>query len=557
MAISLLAIGITACGLLVFPSWGPQFADWLTAPEQRETSDAVFVLGGETRLRIETAIGLYQEGLSPHIYVTGDQLDVLTYTDNSRKHVRELAIALGIEPDAITLLVTSSTLEDAQAIRQVVQENHMRTITVVTNWYHSRRAMCTIRANLKDTEVHSVFVSADNKHAAQENWWENSSGRLSGLAEVPKLLFYALFYRIPMSDCWSEDWQILPFVLISVLGTALSVVLVGWVRKRALRKNILDIPNDRSSHVVPTPSSGGLGIVLTVLGVVVGLILYGGSSATILLPFMVTGVAIAALGWKDDQASLSAPLRLSLHSIIALVFVVAIGSKSVISVPILGDVTFAPLIAILVSSFIIVGLINAYNFMDGIDGLAAMQAIIAGSAWFVIFLLNGQTALALMALVLVVATIGFLYWNFSPAYIFMGDVGSTFLGFTLVALPLMAGAKGMPMSSRLLVTGLLFVGPFLFDSTLTIIRRLLKEENILLSHRTHLYQRLTTIGYSHAHVTTLYTGLFIFSALCGIAFYAGEPLLSTIAIAALLFVLAMLALGVTILERKRVKALSK
>lgn len=550
IAIFLLISSILGGALLALPSWGPQFAEWLTAPEAREKTDAIFVLGGETLERIETAIALYEAGAAPHIYITGYNPDEATRIDSTSEEARDLAIARGIKPEAVTLLVTKSTYEDAQAIRQVAEESHLSTVSVVTGWYHSRRAMCMIRTSLKDTGIRSAFVSAKGE-TTQYNWWDSHLGQVQGFGEIWKLSYYALFYRMPISDCWSGDWQFTPFILIPIIGLIMSALQVWWVRRGALRKNILDIPNHRSSHTTPTPRSGGMGIASTVLGIGLAVFLWN-RSVTPLFPYLIAAGAVAVLGWRDDQSSLSARLRLSFQGVIALFFVISATSMMTLSLPIIGDISLAPFVAVLFSAFIVIGLTNAYNFMDGIDGIASMQAIVASTAWLVIFLLNGQISFAFIALALMAATLGFLYWNFPPAYIFMGDVGSTFLGFSLAALPLMAdAADNTASSSRFLVTGLLFVGPFLFDSTLTIIRRILKGENILLSHRTHLYQRLTKIGYSHLQVTSLYTVLCILSALCGFIFYMCDSAISMIAIMGLLLVLSLLAFGITLLERKR------
>ena len=187
----------------------------------------------------------------------------------------------------------------------------------------------------------------------------------------------------------------------------------------------------------------------------------------------------------------------------------------------------------------IVGFTNAYNFMDGIDGIAGSQAVAAGLGWMVLGQLSGQPAVSVLGLLLASSTLGFLGHNWPPARIFMGDVGSAFLGYTFAALAV-AAVRGNP---RLALAGILLVWPFVFDTTLTLIRRLSRRENVFSAHRSHLYQRLVIAGYSHRGVTLLYAGLAVAGALLAIIWFIGSPgsatfvTLTVIALCLLLWVL--------------------
>ena len=149
------------------------------------------------------------------------------------------------------------------------------------------------------------------------------------------------------------------------------------------------------------------------------------------------------------------------------------------------------------------GLTNAYNFMDGIDGLAGSQAVVAGLAWLVLGGIVGLPIVRLLGVLLAGSSLGFLGHNWPPARIFLGDVGSAFVGFSLAVLAVIGGLA----HPRLPLAGLLVVWPFVFDTTFTILRRLRRGENIFAAHRSHLYQRLVIAGYSHRAVTLLYAGL--------------------------------------------------
>jgi len=167
----------------------------------------------------------------------------------------------------------------------------------------------------------------------------------------------------------------------------------------------------------------------------------------------------------------------------------------------------------------LVGLTNAYNFMDGIDGIAGGQAVVAGLGWAVIGAMRAEQETVVFALLLAGASLGFLTRNWPPARVFMGDVGSTFLGFSFAALPILVD----PVDSHLFLAGVIFVWPFVFDAGFTMLRRLFRGENILQAHRSHLYQRLVITGWSHRAVTLLYAGLAAAGGILAVAYAARWP----------------------------------
>lgn len=308
-----------------------------------------------------------------------------------------------------------------------------------------------------------------------------------------------------------------------------STIVVYFVRRWGL-KHLLDIPNERSSHRIPTPRGGGLGIVVTTLALFVIASLigeYGEEHASLpTLIFLGCAGAIALVGWIDDRADLSAKLRLLIQLGISAVAVLAVGAVTAVDVPLLGVIGLAPVLAYLLNVFWVIGFTNIYNFMDGIDGIAGGQALIAGAAWSILLLARGHIELGLFAALIAASSLGFLFLNRPPALIFMGDVGSTFLGFSLAMLSLLAFHRGG--DPRVLGAGVLFVAPFVLDGAYTIVRRALKHENVLKAHRSHVYQRLVKQGYSHRQITGLYTLYALASACCGLLYAAGGSLLAVI-----------------------------
>lgn len=298
----------------------------------------------------------------------------------------------------------------------------------------------------------------------------------------------------------------------------LSWAVVVFIQQWALRNNHLDIPNERSSHTVPTPKGGGIAIAsITLMFFALWLCMSSYHASYII--YTAIAATIAVVGWVDDQYALPARFRLLFQIALATIFIMATGAITQLEFPKL-TFSFGSFFGFNICLFWVVGLTNAYNFMDGIDGLAAVQSIIAGTGWSIICSLEGQLDLAFLAAMLVTTSLGFLALNKPPAHIFMGDVGSTFLGFSFAALPILLFAT--TTNPRLLVAGGVLLLPFIFDSFFTMLRRVLNGENILAAHRTHLYQRLIKSGFSHLSVTLSYGALSLFSLFWGISYYIGS-----------------------------------
>jgi UDP-N-acetylmuramyl pentapeptide phosphotransferase/UDP-N-acetylglucosamine-1-phosphate transferase len=286
------------------------------------------------------------------------------------------------------------------------------------------------------------------------------------------------------------------------LVAALSYAGVSRMIVLAIRKGIVDVPVARSSHAAPTPLGGGAPIVLlTCAGSAAAWWLYAGarspkSGALLLL----AALALGAVSWIDDLRGLSTRLRGSVHLAAAAAAVAALGPFSVIRLPVAGVVTASSAVAGVLTLAWIVGLTNAYNFMDGIDGIAALQAVIAGAGWSAIALAIHDELTAAISLLITAASLGFLFQNWAPASIFMGDVSSAFLGFSFAVIPLLWHGD----RSKAPLIGFLMVWPFVVDAFFTFLRRLWLGERVFEPHRSHIYQRLCATGWSHALVATVY-----------------------------------------------------
>jgi Fuc2NAc and GlcNAc transferase len=276
-----------------------------------------------------------------------------------------------------------------------------------------------------------------------------------------------------------------------------------------MAKLMLDIPNERSSHTRPTPRGGGLGIAIVVL---IGIALAG---AVRWIPFRTAvglegGVlAVAVIGWLDDHRGLPALVRAAVHLAAATWAVAWLGgyARLAVGTTCLGLGVGGSVLAVLGIAWAT----NLYNFMDGIDGIAAAEGVSVGVFGGVLLALAGRPGLAVVACVVAGASAGFLPWNWSPARIFMGDVGSGVLGFSVAALAVASENSGGPP----VALWVLLLGVFVFDATVTLVRRMLRGERWFAAHRSHAYQRAVLAGWAHASVSgfvvLLTTGLGVLS----------------------------------------------
>lgn len=290
------------------------------------------------------------------------------------------------------------------------------------------------------------------------------------------------------------------FWLVGFIVTALtSCLLTGLVRGYAINSGVLDQPGPRRSHLVATPRGGGMAIVLTIAACIGVFLFIDGSSTALLVPVMVGLLLIAGLGWWDDHRQLSARLRFATQAVICgatLALIGGLGPDAFGSPGALSPVWFP------VALTAMLWVTNLFNFMDGTDGLAAGQGIFALTGFVILFAMQGIWLPALIAAAALAAIMGFAPWNLPipRARIFMGDVGSSAIGFLLAVLCVVGTHHNITVHVSFIVMSV-----FVVDATATLLLRVIRSERWYDAHRQHAYQRLVRGGWSHAKVLGAYS----------------------------------------------------
>jgi len=306
--------------------------------------------------------------------------------------------------------------------------------------------------------------------------------------------------------------MILSTVAFCVGAFVIGYMLTAWIRGFALKKGILDIPNPRSSHVVATPRGGGLAFVIVFLVAVLIFVFLFPSSRDLWIALFGGGALVSIVGWLDDRRGLSSWLRLFFYGLAIVWAVYWIGGLPRIETGI--GVVRLGLLGYGVAWFVTFVFVNLYNFMDGIDGLAAGEGLVVSAVAGSILAIAGDWELAVACWVLAAALAGFLRWNWPPAKIFMGDVGSNFLGFVFCILAIASENRGsMPV-----LIWVILLSVFWVDGVATLTKRLVHDKPPYEAHREHAYQRAVQTGYSHRQVTT--TIMLINTLLAGLGFMA-------------------------------------
>ncbi len=327
-------------------------------------------------------------------------------------------------------------------------------------------------------------------------------------------------------------------VLMGPLTGIASWVLTGAVRRFAIHRRMLDIPNARSSHASPTPRGGGLAIVLSFSVALLLLVLYHELDFRTAAVLFVCGAVVGAAGYLDDRRSLPAPVRFAAHALVAGFFVAMMGH-----VPDGSLIDFGPAQRWIGAAIVVMALIwstNLFNFMDGIDGIAGSEAVfVAGAGAWISSLHHGDPGLTAAMLCLSGAVLGFLAWNWPPARIFMGDVGSGFLGLMLPMLGFAASQRAaIPLEVWLILGGV-----FLVDATATLFRRILRGDRWFEAHRLHAYQHSARRWKGHLPVTLLLSAVNLLWLLPWAFYAARAPTYASACLAAALTPLFILVLA--------------
>jgi UDP-N-acetylmuramyl pentapeptide phosphotransferase/UDP-N-acetylglucosamine-1-phosphate transferase len=339
---------------------------------------------------------------------------------------------------------------------------------------------------------------------------------------------------------------------VGVTALATTFVAVGLFQWYARHRRLLDVPNERSSHTTPTPRSGGVGIAVGVLVAVLMLQRHDFEEPWRQFeePWVVAGLfgVTAMVGFVDDVRGMKALEKFV--ALISLSFPLALVWRweVVRGVPFLGDLVLFGGIATVVPTVLCLALYsNAFNFMDGINGIASLTAAVTGAVFAVAGVSHGDPTLARWGAVAAGASLGFLPWNFPKARVFMGDAGSLPLGLLLIVCAGMAAqSNALPLPASILL-----LGPFLFDVTFTLIRRVIENKTIGAPHKEHLYQRLSRVWHSHAKVSLLYAGFSCVTGALALAYASMSDVGKLLSL--VLPTAAMLGFAALVLRAERVK----
>lgn len=330
-------------------------------------------------------------------------------------------------------------------------------------------------------------------------------------------------------------------ILAFTISGLISFLICKWIAKKSKKLGLIDIPNRRSSHAIPTPRGGGIGIVLSVFIFTIIFFLLGIIKNTGYIFLTIGAIFIALVGFFSDRFNTS-----SLYRIIIQIFIAGI------SVWLLGDFTYLNIgnhilnlefLGLIFNVILLVAITNFYNFMDGIDGLAASQGVITGIGLVAFGIILKENSLVAIGSVLSGATCGFLLLNISPAKIFMGDTGSYFLGFYLAYLTL--------IHKQLLIPIILILGVFLFDTVVTLTRRIMKKERWYRAHRSHFYQRAISLGYTHMQTTLIISLISFLFLIMACIYLLASVSIQLIILCAALLILVTLSFWITIKEKKK------
>jgi UDP-N-acetylmuramyl pentapeptide phosphotransferase/UDP-N-acetylglucosamine-1-phosphate transferase len=303
-----------------------------------------------------------------------------------------------------------------------------------------------------------------------------------------------------MNGPWSLHWW-----LVAGATLALSALVTWNALLYARRRNLLDRPGPRRSHSVPTPRGGGIGIVVAVVAALVFAIVQMPGDAHIFAHAIMAIVIVAAVGWIDDHRSLAARWRLLAHFVAAVVLLLPLHGAPHAGGAV-GSTAAAVFVCFAVAVIACAWSINLHNFMDGINGILALQAIFVFCALALCDVRGFDTPYATLLVLWTAATLAFVPFNFPRARIFMGDVGSGVLGLLVATAVIWQIEAG----GAVLATGIIACSAFVTDATCTLLSRMVRGRRWYGAHREHLYQWLARSGFSHAGVVALYMGWNLF-----------------------------------------------
>jgi len=290
--------------------------------------------------------------------------------------------------------------------------------------------------------------------------------------------------------------------LIITFSFFVSLLLTYGIKSYALKRGLVQVPNSRSSHTKATPHGGGLAIVITfVISTIIGY-LYGYFELDIVLTISIFGATIAMVGFYDDHKPMSVLSRLLIQIACSVGAILLLGGLPTINYGIFS-LEFGYL-GYFIGILFLVWMTNLYNFMDGIDGFASLEAITTTGCMAIVLMVSTKfESIWYLNNLLAASVFGFFLWNFPKAKIFMGDVGSYFLGFVSGAIMI----KSWNLTIDIIFSWVILLAVFITDATFTLVSRIVRGEQFYSSHRSHAYQIMSRLLGSHVKVSLILVAL--------------------------------------------------
>jgi len=338
--------------------------------------------------------------------------------------------------------------------------------------------------------------------------------------------------------------EALTLIAVFLLTTVVTLVITPYIKKLAFKIGATDKPNERKSHIKIMPRLGGLGIVI---GTTVGLLILQ-PNVDHLTEIVIAGAIIVLVGVLDDMYTIRASVKFS-GQLIAAIIVVSSGLVvEFVTLPFVGMIEFGSFASV-ITVFWIVGVTNAINLIDGLDGLAAGVSIIGLSSMFVISLIDSQLAVMQLILIVIGPSLGFLYHNFFPAKIFMGDTGALFLGYVISIISILGLFKNVTLFS--FIVPIIIMAVPIFDTIFAIIRRAISGQRIGEADKKHIHHKLIAMGYSHRMTVLIIYGFSFFFGLMAVLFTSVALQLSFLILLFVLMGIQLIAEMTGILDGKR------
>jgi len=331
------------------------------------------------------------------------------------------------------------------------------------------------------------------------------------------------------------------YMLASIIAAGMALLVTPGVIFLAKKTGALDKPDARKVHKNPIPRIGGLGIYLAFMAAMTAVLVLVSVDAEVqqeIIGLMVSGTLIVVIGLIDDYTNLPAKVKLLGQIIAACVLVIGFDVRIDFITDPFGDYLFLEYLAVPATLFWIVGLTNTVNLIDGLDGLAAGVSSIAAVTIFLVALQQGFMLVAVLTAALAGAAFGFLYYNFNPARIFMGDSGSMFLGFMLAGISVIGAVKSA--ATIALIVPILALGLPIMDTTFAIVRRYRGGVPIFKPDKGHLHHRLLDLGFTQRQAVLL---MYVISALLGLSAVALTEVSPQMSIAIVCVVISAVLFG--------------